>query len=234
MSDVTDIKYHFNQKHMNAIDKISMALIRERGRDIKSFKGTRRFRDDVNVRAAVAYILRTDHHFTLQMIGKQFNRDHSTILHLLNKVDDWMKMPRQYFEELSLIARLRENEPTEVDMLLSVMNFWNSVNTKGEGFLCVYNGMTDIKTGFLIPASSSKVVTLNEFSKSSKEVNSFIKRHAKMLLKDGHFLRARVIDRNVEMSIMEFFEDFEDAKDAALEYRIRTIYNAITKTDEDI
>jgi hypothetical protein len=36
------------------------------------------------------------------------------------------------------------------------------------------------------------------------------------------------------MSIMEFFEDFEDAKDAALEYRIRTIYNAITKTDEEI
>jgi ATPase involved in DNA replication initiation len=57
--------------------------------DIISHK---RFRDMVTARALFCYICRVKMHKSLAYIGRFINRDHSTVIHLVNNYDNFLNM----------------------------------------------------------------------------------------------------------------------------------------------
>ena len=65
---------------MKKLEKISQALLKVRGRDLKSYKKTSRKRDEVTVRSIVSYIKRKDYNMTYEMIGDYGEQDHTTVM----------------------------------------------------------------------------------------------------------------------------------------------------------
>ena len=47
-------------------------------------------------RSIIAYLLRAEHQWTLEKIGKYFNRTHATIIHHNNRVAGFMEVDKKY------------------------------------------------------------------------------------------------------------------------------------------
>ena len=76
----------------------------------------RRFRDDVLARTFVAYIMYNEG-FSLHQIGKLFKKDHSTIMHYVNRTNDMISLPNFYtleLEKLNEIIKLLNEDDNKI------------------------------------------------------------------------------------------------------------------------
>jgi len=74
------------------IEKFKKIIELETGVNVEIVSRKRNF---VEARAMYYKLLRDVSNMTLQAIGDTVNKDHSTIIHSLNSVDDWMKYDRK-------------------------------------------------------------------------------------------------------------------------------------------
>lgn len=77
-----------------------------------------RKRENVLAKSCVAYIMRNEG-FSTPKIGKVLNMDHSSILHLVKRVEDMLSLPWIYANDLEkidqVINKLNENKIQEAD-----------------------------------------------------------------------------------------------------------------------
>jgi hypothetical protein len=74
------------------IEKFKKIIELETGVNVEIVSRKRNF---VEARAMYYKLLRDVSNMTLQAIGDTVNKDHATIIHSLNSVDDWMKYDRK-------------------------------------------------------------------------------------------------------------------------------------------
>ena len=74
------------------IEKFKKIIELETGVNVEIVSRKRNF---VEARAMYYKLLRDVSNMTLQAIGNTVNKDHATIIHSLNSVDDWMKYDRK-------------------------------------------------------------------------------------------------------------------------------------------
>ena len=74
------------------IEKFKKIIELETGVNVEIVSRKRNF---VEARAMYYKLLRDISNMTLQAIGDTVNKDHATIIHSLNSVDDWMKYDRK-------------------------------------------------------------------------------------------------------------------------------------------
>jgi len=80
------------EKYIQMIEKFKKIIELETGVNVEIVSRKRNF---VEARAMYYKLLRDVSNMTLQAIGDTVNKDHSTIIHSLNSVDDWMKYDRK-------------------------------------------------------------------------------------------------------------------------------------------
>ena len=219
---------------MKKLEKISQALLKVRGRDLKSYKKTSRKRDEVTVRSIVSYIMRKDYNMTYEMIGDYWGQDHTTVMYSVRKVEDWLRMPQQYSDEISLIKAIRTPSLTAVDIVDVIMGFWDETITQNGSILSLAGNTRDGNGGFLVEAATPFVVPMPEFVRYGKRVAQFFKQHNDLLTSGDFYVRSRNIDDNIELCLMTRYDNADSAIEAAMDMRLRTIYNTATKQEEQI
>ena len=72
--------------------------------DEKVIRGQQRVRDAVSARQIAMYLIRSMTNLSLDDIGREFgNRDHSTVIHSLDKVEEQMKKSPTFAETVKEI-----------------------------------------------------------------------------------------------------------------------------------
>ena len=72
--------------------------------DTNSLQGQSRGRDVTNARQIAMYLIRRMNNMSLKDIGKAFNRDHSTVMHSLEKVENQMRSDPAFAEVVKEIT----------------------------------------------------------------------------------------------------------------------------------
>ena len=72
--------------------------------DTDSLQGQSRGRDVTNARQIAMYLIRRMNNMSLKDIGKAFNRDHSTVMHSLEKVENQMRSDPAFAEVVKEIT----------------------------------------------------------------------------------------------------------------------------------
>lgn len=83
MKGVEDIDTQFDMTELYEVIENRLGISKE------DILGKSRFTPIVNARMILAYILRTYNKETLQSIGKTINRDHSAVINLIKRFDDY-------------------------------------------------------------------------------------------------------------------------------------------------
>jgi hypothetical protein len=80
------------EKYTQMIEKFKKIIELETGINVEIVSRKRNF---VEARAIYYKLLRDVSNMTFQAIGDTVNKDHATIIHSLNSIDDWMKYDRK-------------------------------------------------------------------------------------------------------------------------------------------
>ena len=90
------------------VERILTAVSRQYGISVQDLKSKRKTEDIANARHIAIYIIKTVTHLTLKEIGAVFNRDYSTVISSLNKVDRNIHTVNNYEEEINaLIEKIK-------------------------------------------------------------------------------------------------------------------------------
>ena len=110
------------------LDKIETVLLEQTGLKMQTVLSKTRTREVVRMRCVLVYLIKKHTTMTLLSIGNYFNgKDHSSIIHMLNVVEDWKSQPKAWAKELSIL--------NDLDMALKGYNKTNLikwVNTSNE------------------------------------------------------------------------------------------------------
>jgi len=91
----------------NFLDKIETVLLEQTGLKMQVIRNKTRVREIVRIRCIIAYLIKKNTTMTLLSIGNYFNgKDHSSIIHMLNTVEDWKSQPKAWVKELSILNDL--------------------------------------------------------------------------------------------------------------------------------
>ena len=75
---------------------------------VEKLRGSGRSRDMVQPRQVAMYLVRKLTDYSLPEIGKVFSRDHTTVLHSINKVEEYLKTTTEMENIIkTLIANIR-------------------------------------------------------------------------------------------------------------------------------
>lgn len=73
------------------------------GVSLAELKSQRRHEDIVLMRTCVFYTLIDKYKFSRVAVGKCFGKNHATIIHGLDKVEDWLKQPYRFEREIKAL-----------------------------------------------------------------------------------------------------------------------------------
>jgi chromosomal replication initiation ATPase DnaA len=102
------------------LDKIETLLFDRLGVEMSVIKAANRTREVVKLRCILAYLIKKHTSMTLLNIGTYFNgKDHSSIIHMLNIIDDWKLQPKAWSNELNVLNDLENilNGYTKKDLI---------------------------------------------------------------------------------------------------------------------
>jgi|688.fasta_scaffold389812_5 chromosomal replication initiation ATPase DnaA len=89
------------------LEKIETTLLKQTGLKIKTIRAKTRTREVVRIRCIVAYLIKENTTMTLSSIGNYLNgKDHSSVIHMLNTIEDWKSQPKAWVKELHLLNNL--------------------------------------------------------------------------------------------------------------------------------
>jgi len=78
------------------------------GVTVEALLSTKRARPLPDARSIACWLLCYTLHMSTTEAGEALNRDHSTVIVAIKKVDDWSSMPKMYGRELGIIAKLHK------------------------------------------------------------------------------------------------------------------------------
>jgi len=92
------------------LQKIMAIVSEETGIEIDEIKGRNRYNDIVKARQFFCHLSKTFEvrlkmNISLTMIGKEINKDHTTVIHAINKCNDFLCTEPDYKEEYDLIKK---------------------------------------------------------------------------------------------------------------------------------
>ena len=89
------------------LEKIETTLLKQTGLKIKTIRAKTRTREVVRIRCIIAYLIKENTTMTLSSIGNYLNgKDHSSVIHMLNTIEDWKSQPKAWVKELHLLNNL--------------------------------------------------------------------------------------------------------------------------------
>ena len=89
------------------LEKIETTLLKQTGLKIKTIRAKTRTREVVRIRCIIAYLIKENTTMTLSSIGNYLNgKDHSSVIHMLNTIEDWKSQPKAWVKELRLLNNL--------------------------------------------------------------------------------------------------------------------------------
>lgn len=218
---------------MEIEQKVREAVRNHMGMNIEFFINSgRRLRDHVIVRQSLMYYLRQKGH-TLKSIGKFFGRDHSTVIHAVEAVENWKALPKNYKYENVVYNKIFSKETNlTINKMSNVLTFHRTIISKGEAMYNMETQEFNPSNGYFIQASTPVVVPVSKFSLDSLfETDSIIVTNLDMLEDETIFLRGRILGSSVELSIMQEYPTMTDAVNEALELRQRVVYDAYNKQE---
>ena len=218
---------------MEIEQKIREAVREHMGMNIEFFIGSgRRLRDHVIVRQSLMYYLRQQGH-TLKNIGKFFGRDHTTVLHAIQCVENWKDLPKNYRYENVVYNKIFSKQTNLTPNKMSnVLTFYRTIISKGEAMYNMETQEFNPESGFFVQAILPVVIPASDFSLDKLfESDSIIVTNQEMLEDETMFLRGRIIGKSVELSLVQEFPTMKDAESEALESRQRVIYDAFNKQE---
>ena len=87
------------------------------GVTVDALMSDKRKRPLPDARAIIFWLLCYSLHMSTTEAGEALNRDHSTVLAAIKKVDNWMTVPNYYVRELMLIKKLDQQNEQETKHL---------------------------------------------------------------------------------------------------------------------
>jgi chromosomal replication initiator protein len=102
------------------LDKIETILFDRLGVEMSVIKAANRTREVVKLRCILAYLIKEHTAMTLLNIGTYLNgKDHSSVIHMLNRIDDWKLQPKAWSKELNVLNELENilNGYTKKDLI---------------------------------------------------------------------------------------------------------------------
>lgn len=139
---------------MEIEERISQRVIALTGKPLEYYKGKQRDRMSVIIRKCIFYSMRKSG-LSFKRIGQMFNRDHSTVVHGVSSVNDWIEYPTSFREETYILKSLLGVYVGPVEMIKNLDSFIQLTLANGKAF---YN----FNTGELFTA-------LNKFSQCSEQ-----------------------------------------------------------------
>lgn len=218
---------------MEIEQKVREAVRNHMGMNMEFFIGSgRRLRDHVIVRQSLMYYLRQKGH-TLKSIGKFFGRDHSTVIHAVEAVENWKALPKNYKYENVVYNKIFSKETDlTINKMSNVLTFHRTIISKGEAMYNMETQEFNPSNGYFVQASTPVVVPVSKFSLDSLfETDSIIVTNQDMLEDETIFLRGRILGSSVELSLMQEYPTMTDAVNEALELRQRVVYDAHNKQE---
>lgn len=106
---------------MNDAKNIINDVAEHYGITLEDLQSSKRKRPLPDARAIIFWLLCFSLNMSTTEAGKQLNRDHSTVVIAIRKVEDWFTVPQIYRRELNLINNLDQKyEAKETDCLQTV------------------------------------------------------------------------------------------------------------------
>lgn len=139
---------------MEIEERISQRVIALTGKPLEYYKGKQRDRMSVIIRKCIFYSMRKNG-FTYKRIGEMFNRDHSTVVHGISSVEDWIGYPASFKEETYILKSVLGIHVGPVEMIKNLDSFVQLTLANGKAFY-------DFSTGELF-------TSLNKFSQCSEQ-----------------------------------------------------------------
>lgn len=93
---------------MNVINDVAESY----GVTAEALLSSKRARPLPDARSIISWLLCYTLHMSTTEAGEALNRDHSTVIIAMKKVDDWATMPKYYARELGLISKLHKKYGT--------------------------------------------------------------------------------------------------------------------------
>lgn len=90
------------------------------GVTVEALKSSKRTRPLPDARAIIFWGLCYVLHMSTVEAGYTLNRDHSTVLASIKKVNNWMTVPNYYVKELMLIKKIDQQHEDEIEQIQEV------------------------------------------------------------------------------------------------------------------
>lgn len=82
------------------------AILAETGFTPEDLKSRRRTSEIIIARFIALYSIRKHSRLKLKALGQEFGRDHSSIIHALHEVDNWLTAPNRYISEYIQLQKI--------------------------------------------------------------------------------------------------------------------------------
>jgi chromosomal replication initiation ATPase DnaA len=78
----------------------------ETGFEADDLRSRKRNSELIIARFITVFVIKKHTRLTLKCIGREFGRDHSSILHALDEVKNWLSCPQRYISEVIQLERI--------------------------------------------------------------------------------------------------------------------------------
>lgn len=95
----------YDQRVMN---ETFAAILQETGFSPEDLKSRKRTSELVIARFIAMAVVKHHTRLKLKAIGQEFNRDHSSVIHALNEVDNWTSSPNRYISEVLQLSKIMD------------------------------------------------------------------------------------------------------------------------------
>ena len=156
-------------------------LIKELVEDYYKIEITKNVRKRVYVEARAIYykLLRDNTRCSLEEIGKTMNRDHSTVLHFLKQINNWIEYDKDLRRDYEILKErlltAAQLNPKGFKLSDNLENFWEveykNLNEKYEKILFEYNCLSNRLNEYTIIVEENKQLRIqNGYLKSKGNI----------------------------------------------------------------